>query len=63
MQEKNSHAPYNHANQLDIIQIYTQANREHDNQDECNKDSMFKDDPNDIRARESTLRQTRCTTI
>ena len=63
IQEKSSHAPYNHAKQLYIIQIYTQANREHDNKDECNKDSILKYDQDNIWARESTLRQTRYTTI
>ena len=56
-QKKSSHATSSQTKRKYIIHVHTQAKREHDNQDECNKDGMLKDDQDNIQAKESTLRQ------
>ena len=62
-QEKSSPTTSNQAKRKYITHVHTQAKQEHDNQDEYNKDNMLKDDQDNIQTRESTLRQTRYTTM
>ena len=52
--EKSSHAPSSHEKNKYITHVHTQAKREYDNQDECNKDGMLKNDQDNIQVREST---------
>ena len=61
-QENSSHATSSHIEHRYIIHVHTQTKREYDYQDECNKDSLYKDDQDNVQARKSTLRQTRDTT-
>ena len=62
-QEKSSHATSSQIGRKYIFHVHTLAKQEHDNQDECNKNDILKYDQDNIRARGSTLRQTRYTTI
>ena len=57
--EKCSHETSSQAEHRYIIHVHTQAKQEYDNQDECNKDGMLKDDQDNIQVGESTLRQIR----
>ena len=61
--EEGNHATYSQAKYKYTTHVHTQAKQEHDNQNEYNKDNMLKDDQDNIQTRESTLRQTRYTTM